>query len=157
MVSDIANPRQTVLVTSSSDSKDDIITLDWHMPTSFKPLMYAISVGKTRYSRKLIEQAKVFVVNFMPIHTEKEVLFCGRNPGEHVDKFKETGFHRVEGEKVDCPRISEALAFLECEVVKEIETGDHIIFVGNVLHKDWNDTGKRLFHTGKDDFTTTKD
>ncbi len=161
----ITNPRQTVLVTCRSQVKvlnkeivkDNIITLDWHMPTSFKPEIYAISVGKTRFSMELIRKSKVFVVNFMPYSFKDAVLRCGRVSGKHVDKFEDTGLTKVETEKLDCPRIKEAVAWLECEVIGELETGDHIIFIGKVVNSELMKKEKRVFHLDGDNFTTTLD
>ena len=70
----IYNPRQTILVTSRAEidiigkevQKDDIITLSWHMPVSFKPSIYAIAIGKSKFSSKLIEKSK-----------DKKVYFIG--------------------------------------------------------------------------------
>lgn len=156
-ITTLTNPRQTVLVTCRHKGKDNIITLDWHTPLSFYPMMYAISVGKTRYSLGLIQKSKVFVVNFMSKDYEKEVLFCGRHSGRDYDKFSETGLTKEEAEKIDCPRIKEALGFLECKVVKEVEVGDHILFIAEVVNSDLKKKGKRLFHLWGDRFTTTKD
>ncbi len=161
----IINPRQTVLVTSRGDvniagktmEKESIITLDWHTPLSFKPMLYAIVVGKSRFSYKLISKSKVFAINFMSIKNKKEVIFCGTNSGEFTDKLKESGLKKEEAEKIDCPIIKEALAVIECEVVDEIETGDHVIFVGKILGKRLKEEGKRIFHKDNYEFTTTKD
>lgn len=156
-ITTLTNPRQTVLVTCRHQGKDNIITLDWHMPLSFYPMMYAISVGKTRYSLGLIRSSKVFVVNFMSQDYEKEILFCGRHSGKNCDKFTETELTKEEAEKIDCSRIKEALGFLECKVVNEVEAGDHILFIAEVVSSDLNKKGKRLFHIWGDKFTTTKD
>ena len=161
----IAAPRQTVLITCRSHIKvltkevvkDNIITIDWHMPTSFNPELYAISIGKTRFSMELIRKSRAFVVNFMPYSLKDKVLMCGRVSGKHVDKFKETGLTKAEAEKLDCPRIKEALAWLECEVINEIETGDHIIFIGKVVKSELMKKDKRVFHIEGDNFTTTLD
>jgi len=161
----VINPRQTVLVTSRANvnvagkalEKEDIITLDWHTPLSIKPILYGIVVGKSRFSYKLIHESKVFAVNFMSKDNEKEVLFCGRNSGEFIDKFSRSGLTKGEAEKIDCPIIKEALAHIECEVADEIETGDHVIFIGKVLNTKLNKKGKRIFHTEGDNFTTTRD
>jgi flavin reductase (DIM6/NTAB) family NADH-FMN oxidoreductase RutF len=91
----------------------------------------------------------------MPIELKKEVLFCGRNSGEHLDKFKETGLEKQEAEKIDCPKIKQALACLECEVVNEIEAGDHVILIGKVLNMKKNKNGKRIYQVKGDKFTTT--
>ncbi len=163
----LTNPRQTVLITcrdrtknrisGKEEIKDNIMTIDWHMPTSFKPVLYAISIGKTRFSCNMIRNSKVFCVNFMPFHLAKEVLFCGRNTGEHIDKFKKSGLTKEESITIDCPRIKESCGFMECEVINELETGDHIIFIGRVVSSEIKEDAKRVFHTEGDNFTTTKD
>jgi len=164
-ISDTAYPRQVILVTCRGEIKekfspdkkikDNIITLSWHMPVSFDPPLYAIAVSKQRFSYSLIKESNVFVVNFMPIELKKQVLYCGRNSGEHLDKFKETGFEKQEAEKIDCPAVKQALSHLECEVVNEIEAGDHIIFIGKVLNMKKNKNGKRIYQVKGDKFTTT--
>jgi flavin reductase (DIM6/NTAB) family NADH-FMN oxidoreductase RutF len=154
-ITTLTNPRQIILVTSRAKGKDNIITLDWHTPLSFEPMLYAICVGKNRFSLELIRKSKVFVVNFMAKDFEKEILFCGRNSGKEIDKFKETGFEKEESKIINCPRIKQALGYLECKVEKEIEAGDHILFLAKVLKSELKKKEKRLFHLFGDKFTTT--
>lgn len=159
-ISEIANPRQVVLVSSEAEiellgkrmEKKDIITMAWHMPVSFEPPMYAISVGKTRFSLNLIKKSRCFAVNFMPAEKEKEILLCGTTTGQATDKFKESGFTEEECESIHCPRIKEALGWLECEVVEEIDAGDHVVFIAKVVNMKQTKEGKRLFHLGGDKF-----
>ena len=161
----INHPTQVVLVTCAAHAeimgreieKEDIVTIAWHMQTSFDPLLYAISVAKTRFSCELIKKSRVFVVNFIPYKMKQQAIFCGTHTGRHMDKFKETGLTKEEAEKVECPRIKEALAYLECEVIDEIETGDHIVFVGKVVNSVFKNKGKRLLQKSHLDFTTTVD
>lgn len=166
-ISEIANPRQVILVSAEAEMevlgksslKKNIIALAWHMPLSFEPPMYAICVGKARFSCEMIKKSKCFVVNFMPESAKKEILYCGSNTGMYVDKFRESGLTGLESEKMHCPRIKQSAGWLECEVVEEVEAGDHIIFVGKVIHMALSKGGKdakRPFHLGGDDFTTTK-
>lgn len=163
-MSEITAPRQTVLVSCRGKTivmgkeveKDNIIALDWHMPVSFEPELYAISIGKTRFSLNLIKNSKVFVVNFMPFELKDSVLLCGTRHGEHIDKFKEAGLTKEESAKIDCPRIKEALACLECEVTAETDAGDHVIFIGKVVNSELKKQGKRIFHLTERDFTTTR-
>ncbi len=151
-MSELTDPRQVILVSSRAEMdvlgkrelKDNIITLAWHMPVSFKPNLYTIAVGKTRFSCEMIRKSKAFVVNFVPFELKKQALICGTKSGKHIDKFKEAKLTKEEASSVDCPRIKEALAYMECEVVDEIETGDHIIFVGKVLNSRFKKEGKRL-------------
>ncbi len=151
----ISNPKQVVLVTSRYKDKDDVLAMTWWTKTSFQPNLYLISVGKTRFSHELIEKSKCFAINFMPYELKEKILFCGKNSGRDLDKFKETGLTKVEGEKINCPLIKESLAYLECRVVKKIDSGDHTIFVGEVVNAKFKEKGKRPFQLDKDEFTTT--
>lgn len=156
-ITEATNPLQTILLTCRADGKDNIITLDWHMPLSFDPMMFAVSIGKTRFSLGMVRSSKVFVANFMVKESEAGVLFCGRHSGKTVDKFATSGLEKEEAKTIDCPRVKEAHAYLECEVVSEIEVGDHILFIGKVTHAEEKGKGKRLFHLEADRFTTTLD
>ena len=154
---EIDGPRQVILVTCRHDGKDNIITIAWHMPTSFHPSLYAISVGTTRFSHDMIKDSGVFCVNFMPADQKMGMEACGSVSGRETDKFDVSGFEKEECEKIDCPRIKQSLGFLECEVVGSIETGDHTIFIGKGLFSKSTGTGKRLFHITGSNYTTSSD
>ena len=153
-ITTITNPTQTILLTCRAEGQDNAIALDWHTILSFEPMMYAVSIGKLRFSLNLIRSSRVFVVNFMSKDFEKEILFCGRNSGKNLDKFKETGLEKEEAETIDCPRIKQALGYLECKVEKEIEVEDHILLIAKVSKAELKEKGKRLFHLFEDKFTT---
>ncbi|MFH0977898.1 MAG: flavin reductase family protein [Candidatus Woesearchaeota archaeon] len=156
-----AEPIQTVLVSCKATVdilgkptlKDNLITINWHMPCSFNPQMYVISVGKSRFSAELLKKSRCFAVNFMPFTAKEKVLFCGRNTGRHIDKFKKAGLTREESTAIDCPKVAEAVAQLECEVVDIVEAGDHLLFIGKILNEVEKGNAPRLFHTRDDDFT----
>lgn len=149
---ELTDPKQVILVSCREEMdimgkkqvKDNIITLAWHMPVSFNPNLYAISVGKTRFSCSVIRKSKAFVINFVPFSLKEKVIFCGTKSGAHIDKFSESGLTKEEASSVDCPRVKEALAYMECEVVDEIDAGDHIVFIGKVLNSNVKKDGKRL-------------
>jgi flavin reductase (DIM6/NTAB) family NADH-FMN oxidoreductase RutF len=132
--------------------KDNLITIDWHMPVSIQPALYAISVGKSRFSCELIQNSRCFVVNFMPYALKDKVWFCGSRTGKHIDKFKEAGLNKEESDSVDCPRVAQACAHLECEVVNSVEAGDHIIYVGRILREVPKADAPRLFHVSEAKF-----
>ncbi|MFN3301774.1 MAG: flavin reductase family protein [Patescibacteria group bacterium] len=154
-ITTLTNPRQTILLTCRYKDKDNVMTLDWHTPLSFEPMLYAVSIGKTRFSLELVRKSKVFVINFVSKDLEREVLFCGRHSGKNLDKFKETGLEKEEAETINCPRIKQAIGYLECQVIKEIEVGDHILFIAKVTKAELKKKDKRLFHLFEDKFTTT--
>ncbi|MFX1450884.1 MAG: flavin reductase family protein [Promethearchaeota archaeon] len=160
-------PRNVVLVTTiDNKGKPNIITLAWTMNVSFRPPIVAISIANTkRYSYKLLQEVEEYVVNVPTREIIKEVLFCGRNSGKDVDKFKATKLTPLPANFVKPPIIKECVGFIECQVINKVKAGDHTVFFGKVLDcyvkKDYSldkkgydlNKTKLIYHLGKNDFT----
>ncbi len=159
----LIGPRETVLVTAKAElnhfgkkiEKEDVLAIDWHMPCSIEPFSYAISVQKKHFSHQLIQLSKVFIVNIISKELEQKALFCGTQSGEHVDKFKEAKLTKIDSVHLDCVKIAEALGWIECEVVHEIDMHDHTVFIAKVRYYEMLKEGKRLYHVKDNEFTTT--
>lgn len=158
-------PRNVVLVSCMNQKgKANLITLSWCTPTSFSPPMVAISVGHERYSHKLIEETKEFVVNVPTMDILKDVLLCGRTTGKTSDKLKKTLLTPLPARKVKPPIIKECVAHIECKLIQQIKTGDHTLFVGEVLTAYSNEgifdgsfalsKVKPIYQIGESEFTT---
>lgn len=144
---DLAKPTQVVLASLRNQKKDNIMALCWHMPVSFNPPIYAISIAHIHLSNRMVRESGVFCVNFMPAELEEKLLFCGTRSGNKVDKFARAGLEKGECESIDCPFIKQAFGRLECKVIDTVETGDHTVFIGGVEHAAGEAGGKRLFQT----------
>ncbi len=145
-MSELHGPRQVVLVSCRHGGKDGIIAVAWHMPTSFRPPLYAVSIGKPRFSHGMIKDSGAFCVNFISDDQKDMMLRCGTTSGRKVDKFAEFKIGKEECAKIDCPKIKGAIGFAECRVVGSVETGDHTIFIGEVLKSGLKGGGKRIYH-----------
>ncbi len=66
-------------------------------------------------------------------------MFCGSKSGADVNKLEETELETDSASKVDTPLIEDSVACFECEKVNSFETGDHVIFVGEVVAADVSD------------------
>ncbi|MEA3430053.1 MAG: flavin reductase family protein [Nanoarchaeota archaeon] len=149
-------PRQVILISSRLDNKDNIMTVSWHMPVSFKPELYAFSISKKRHTFELIEQSNVFAINFISKDQEQIAVDVGTHSGFRKNKFEMFKIDKEECERIDCPVMKDAVAVLECKVVNNIEAGDHVIIIGEVLNRKINTKERRLFQSGTGDrFTTT--
>ncbi|HIE11136.1 MAG TPA: flavin reductase family protein [Kiritimatiellae bacterium] len=113
--------------------RPNIITLGWFMRTSFSPPMCAISVGHTRHSHTTIGRSGEFVLVLPSPHQADAVLHCGTVSGRDHDKFAETGLKALPATAVRPPLIEGAVLALECRTVGRCESGDHTIFIGEVL------------------------
>ena len=127
-------PEQVVIaIARDGQGKCNPITLGWSMITSHQPPMMAISIGKTRYTLKAVRQAGEFVIAFPSEHQEDEAMLFGTKSGRDTDKLKEAGTKIQPASKIDCVLMAEAVANFECRLAGELETGDHVIFVGEVV------------------------
>jgi flavin reductase (DIM6/NTAB) family NADH-FMN oxidoreductase RutF len=162
----LLHPMHTVLVTcAGKKARPNIITLAWAMPTSINPPLVAVSISPERHSHALIQETGQFVVNIPALNILKETLFCGRKSGSKHDKFKETGLTALRAKKVKPPTIKECVAHLECKLHSQFKTGDHTIFIGEIIEayadKDAFSKGeydlkktRMIFHVGGNEFAT---
>ncbi len=161
----LLHPRLTVLASCVDKAgKANVITLAWSMPVSIDPPLIAISIAPKRYSHRLIEETKEFVVNVPTMDIIRQTLFCGRRSGRAHDKFKETRLTTLPAKMVKPPIIKECIAHLECKVEEQITVGDHSLFIGRVLTAYTNkgvfdekfDVRKvrPIYHMGGEDFVT---
>ncbi|MEM3766596.1 MAG: flavin reductase family protein, partial [Candidatus Bathyarchaeia archaeon] len=162
----LVHPMHTVLVSCvGKEGNPNIITLAWAMPTSINPPLIAVSIAPGRHSHSLIEETGEFVVNIPTMDILKATLYCGRVSGRSHNKFKETGLTPLPAKKVKPPIIKECIAHLECKLHSRFPTGDHTIFVGEVVEayadRDcFSEAGynlekaKMIFHIGGNEFAT---
>ena len=138
-----------LVVTADAGGKPNIIPVGWAVQTSVHPPMLAISVAKQSYSHALIEAGRQFVLCFPGEDLVDQALFCGAHSGRDTDKFGATRLTPLPAERVKPPLIAECLAAFECSLVGEVSTGDHTLFVGEVLKSHVSDkTQRRLFSLG---------
>jgi len=127
-------PMRHFLVTCGViEGKSNIIAVSFCIPVSKEPPLIACAVGKDAYSRQLIENTGEFVVNVPPEELKQKIYYCGFNSGSKVDKFKETGLTPRPARRVKAPVLVECAAHMECRVKNKIETGDKILFIGEVI------------------------
>ena len=127
-------PCPVVLVTCvDSSGKPNIITLAWAGTVCSDPPTLGLGIRPHRYSYKLIEDSREFVVNIPNKDLLEKVDFCGMVSGKDVDKFSETGLTGVPAEKVKQPLIRECPANMECVSGKKIPLGTHHLFLGEIV------------------------
>ena len=161
----LLHPMHTVLVSCiGKGEKPNIITVAWAMPTSVNPPLVAISIAPRRYSHSLIEETKEFIVNIPTIEILDETFLCGAVSGRNHDKFREAHLTPLPARKVKPPIIRECVAHLECRLKNQFTTGDHTIFVGEIVEAYADretfsgvynlEKAKMIFHLGGNEFAT---
>ena len=143
-------PENVILVISvDKNGKPSGMVAGWCMKCSIEPPLFAITLQKAGYTHKLIRESKEFVIAVPNKELEKELLFFGSTHGNEVDKFKETGVKIEKAKHVKSLLIKNATMNFECKLEKEIDSGDHTIFIGRVLASYLNKGKKVLLNMGR--------
>ncbi|MBI5545868.1 MAG: flavin reductase [Deltaproteobacteria bacterium] len=104
--------------------------MSWLSQVSFEPPMIMFSVDKKHYSEELLRSTRTFVVNVL---AENQVKLAGHFAKQAMageDKLASVATREADsGARI----LTDALAWLDCEVVALHPTGDHFMVVGKVI------------------------
>ena len=127
-------PQLVGLVTTiDRANRPNVATFAWIMSTSHDPELIALSVSRQRYTYECLTDE--FVVNLPTKQLLEQVWAVGTLSGRNVDKFQAIGLTPIPAEVVKPPRIAECPTHIECRITDTLDTGDHTIFVGEVVAK----------------------
>jgi len=145
-------PCPVVLVTCvDSTGKLNIITLAWAGTVCSEPPTIAFGIRPSRYSHKLIENSKEFVVNIPTAKILKETDYCGVTSGKDTDKFSKTKLTPEPADKIKAPLIRECPVNMECILKNKLPLGAHDLFIGEIVQVHINQN--ILDEKGNIDFT----
>jgi flavin reductase (DIM6/NTAB) family NADH-FMN oxidoreductase RutF len=114
------------------------------------PPLLMVSVWKSNFSYDLIKEQKEFAINTISKDQIEIAKFFGSKSGRDTDKFEETGVETFSALKIKAPLIKESPVNLECKAVKQIDTGDCVTFIAELVaaHKN-NDKKPIAWFQGK--------
>ena len=115
------------VVTAKCEDKEDAVLASWVNQCSFDPPAVTIALGVMRAARLLVEGSGAFIVNVLP-KDDMTLLKHFSRPPEDIFKGVKTR-KGLEGIRI----LSDAVSYLECEVVQAIQSGDHVLYVGEIV------------------------
>ena len=130
---DILFPVPSALVVSGVGNDTNIATVAWVGMVSCIPPTLGISLHKNRHSLSLIRKTQEFTVNIPRQNDFEKTDYCGMVSGRNTNKFKDVGFSKIDGHRIKTPLIKECPFNLECKVIQEVEIGDWIFIIGEIL------------------------
>jgi len=122
-----------VCIARDSEGRYNPMTLGWFTPCSTEPPMMAIAVGQHRHSLSALRHAREFVLSFLAEPQFELARYFGTHSGRDEDKLSAVNCKTLPADKIDGLLIADAVANFECEVVQEVESGDHVVFIGKVV------------------------
>ncbi|MDR9756141.1 MAG: flavin reductase family protein [Thermacetogeniaceae bacterium] len=130
-------PMPVTLIGAKDGDQHNITTAAWINQISWNPLQLMVSISPQRYIHDMIARTGEFMVTIMGEGDRATAFFCGTRSGRNTDKLKELNLPTEPGEVIAVPRIKDALANLECKLVKSIVSGNHTLFIGEVAAADY--------------------
>jgi flavin reductase (DIM6/NTAB) family NADH-FMN oxidoreductase RutF len=117
------------------------MTANWLTQCSFEPRMVALAVEAESHTMANIRASKVFSVNLIA-EDDTRLIEQFVEPQERAGN-KLGGIDFRTGQ-TGCPILEQALAWIECEVVQLVMTGDHELVIGRVVDGGENRDGDPL-------------
>ena len=137
------------LISIDKNQKPSGMIVAWKTRISGTPPLYALALGKSSHTYKLIKKSKEFVIAVPNKELEKAIAVFGYQHGDEVDKFQETGLETIPSKLLKTPLIKEATICYECKLVNTIKTGSCNLVIGEVIAAHHNKNKKVLLVTGK--------
>ncbi|MBC7098240.1 flavin reductase family protein [Candidatus Bipolaricaulota bacterium] len=130
----LASPYPYALaLTVDKKGKPNAMGLGWWSYVSWEPPMIAIAVGPERYSYECLECCGEFVLCFPAEDQGKGAWYCGTVSGRGREKLAEAGLKTIPAKVVRPPLIEGATVCYECRVREHVPTGDHVLFIADVV------------------------
>jgi flavin reductase (DIM6/NTAB) family NADH-FMN oxidoreductase RutF len=137
----------TIITTRNRDDRYVGFTANSFNSVSLKPPLVVWSLSVAANNRLAFEQCERYAISIL---AADQVALARRFSRPHADRFEGVPFTLGWA---DAPRIEGAVAWLECRHFAWQPTGDHTLFVGEVVHCAHHGGAPLVFQGGR--FATT--
>ncbi len=118
------------------------MTANWVVQSSFEPPMLALAVEADSHTCRVIQASGVFALSVYATEQRELAGQLGRTFAKHPEKLD--GLTWKPGPATGSPVLEEALGWVECRVQGSLPSGDHIVFVAEVVEAGQNRDGTPL-------------
>ena len=132
-------------VTARHGDEVAAMTANFLTQSAFTPPMIAVAVELDSKTHRVIEACGQFAVNVFESGQRELAGQLGRKSINKPDKFDDVPW--IPGPATGAPLLKDALSWLECQVRNKIESGDHTVFVAEVVEAGVNREGIPLTMT----------
>jgi flavin reductase (DIM6/NTAB) family NADH-FMN oxidoreductase RutF len=123
-----------VVGSTDKGARRNAMTLNFATQVSFDPKWLAIGVEREALTHELISASGVF--SLCLIDREDRAIVRKFTKPVEVDLEAHTlnGFPYLDGPLTGAPVLTQAVAYVECEVRQPVEIGGHTLFLGEVVN-----------------------
>ncbi|NOW05227.1 flavin reductase family protein [Clostridium beijerinckii] len=128
------SPLPTLVIgTYNVDMEPNVMTAAFGGIVSAAPPALGVSIRKATLTYENIIRSKVFTISIPSENYIKEMDYFGLVTGKNNSKFLDTGLTATKGTFVDAPYVEEFPINIECKLIKTIELGSHVQFIGEIV------------------------
>lgn len=131
----------TIVTTTDSENRPVGLTVNSFASVSLEPLLVLWCLDKRSGSLPAFKQADRFAVNILS-GDQKEACWTFASSKEK-DRFAKVSWEMSDHQ---LPILNNVFGAFECKKVNEIDAGDHIIFIGEVINIKKNDVVPMLYY-----------
>lgn len=138
-----------LIVCKENSGKVSITPISWFTLCNSKPRCWAICLYHKHYSHKVISETKEYVLCLPSFAQKDDILYCGSVHGWDIDKLKNCKLKTIPSLKIQPPIIEDSIACFECKVINTCDTGDHTIFIGEIVASHISDRKDKTYNIGE--------
>jgi flavin reductase (DIM6/NTAB) family NADH-FMN oxidoreductase RutF len=133
----------TIVTTRLEDGTVKGMTASSFSSVSMKPFLILVCVARRLYTHRLLEQSGIFAVNILGTdHNYWGKLFAGIYP-EVENRWEDIHYQTAV---TGSPILPGALGWMDCRLYRQVEAGDHSIFLGEVVAAGNAGSGQPLMY-----------
>lgn len=135
------------VVTTRADDHPHGLTVSAFCSVSLDPPLVLICIGNDTRSRAALDTSEAFTVNILSSEQQYLSERFARSQLSMEKRLEDVTFHTTPSGGI---RFENSLAWLECEHTDRYESGDHTIYVGEVVGGEVTDGADPLiYHEGE--------
>ena len=125
-------PSGLYLLGSRAGDRRNLMTINWVSQVSFDPKLVGVGIEKTAFTHELVTGGGVFSLSTID-REDRAIVRKFTKPTEWDAEAGTLNGFAVHEATTGAPILSQAVAFLDCEVRQAVEVGNHTFFLGEVV------------------------
>lgn len=134
------------LITSTGRRGSNVMSAEWTFQVSYRPMRLVVLVRRGEATHANLLENREFGANFLSEEQTSLANLAGHYTGKEVNKLSSEIFRTHPAKKIQAPLISGCVVTAECNVVQVLETGDHTMFLGEVVEVEFDTEKKPLLY-----------
>jgi len=135
------------LVTTVGRYGANVMAAEWTFQVSYQPMRFIVLVYSGDATHDNIMKSKEFGVNFLSTDDAILANIAGSFTGNEVNKLSSELFRTYSAKQINAPMISGCFLNAECRLIQVLETGDHTMFLGEVVNVQVDQSKNPLLYT----------